>query len=296
MNRLALAYLAIVVLTTLAMTLDPLGWIADRSDDRAVVDAAVPAAPDAVAAPAAAPPAPQDRPEAARAEATAAGLPVPPPEPQAVQHAAATAPPAPAADDLEAITAAALASLGASAAAPAAPAAPAGDDALAAMSRNVLAGLRPQAAPGAPAAPVTLQVLVAQALREGQTDAYIDALVNEAVGSGAVAAPAGLVTAGGRIDTAVLLASIVARAQAEELGEGDAADPTAPLPPVQRSAATGDVLHAVEPGDSLGALALRYYGDAGRYTAIFQANRRTLSSPDRIAVGQRLVIPALSGL
>lgn len=49
--------------------------------------------------------------------------------------------------------------------------------------------------------------------------------------------------------------------------------------------------HTVERGDSLGKIAKHWYGDAKRYTDIFEANRDQLSSPDAIDVGQTLVIP-----
>jgi len=49
--------------------------------------------------------------------------------------------------------------------------------------------------------------------------------------------------------------------------------------------------YTVGAGDSLGAIAIKFYGDARFYAAIFDANRAILSSPDRIRTGQRLVIP-----
>jgi nucleoid-associated protein YgaU len=255
MKRLALGYLALVLVASVAISVDPMGWL-----NNDVGKTPPPAAPQAVAeAPVAAP--------ALRTDGA----------------------------DLEATTAAILAELSGRAA-PAAP--PAADDALQAMSLAALSGLRNRSAPAAPASTAdTLQGIVTQALREGQSDAYIDALVNEAAGAGAVSVPAMLVTPEGRVDTAVLLATLVARSQEADLGEGDAADPgaeadVAALP----GPSAGDVSYTVQPGDSLGALALRFYGDAARYTVIFEANRRSLSAPDRIAVGQRLVIPRISGL
>ncbi len=177
--------------------------------------------------------------------------------------------------------------------------APGADDELTQMSKAVLQGLRSGAAEPAPAQkPQSLAGLVTQALAEGQSDAYIDALVNEAVGRG-VSAPDGLLTTEGKVDTAVLLASIVARAQDEEQGEGDA-----PLPdvvpvgdnPVMQYLATEDLLYTVEPGDSLGALALRFYGDAAYYTAILAANTDRIGTANRILTGQRLIIPAFNKL
>lgn len=49
--------------------------------------------------------------------------------------------------------------------------------------------------------------------------------------------------------------------------------------------------HTVESGDTLGAIAKTYLGAPGKYMAIFEANRDILSDPDKISVGQVLVIP-----
>lgn len=53
----------------------------------------------------------------------------------------------------------------------------------------------------------------------------------------------------------------------------------------------GARLYTVAPGDSLALIALQFYGRTDDYLLIFQANRDTLSSPDLIKVGQRLIIP-----
>ena len=50
--------------------------------------------------------------------------------------------------------------------------------------------------------------------------------------------------------------------------------------------------HDVVSGDTLSAIAKRYYGDANQYNKIFEANRPMLSHPDKIYVGQKLRIPA----
>lgn len=50
-------------------------------------------------------------------------------------------------------------------------------------------------------------------------------------------------------------------------------------------------MHEVASGDTLSALAKRYYGDASKYNRIFEANRDQLNDPDKIRVGQKLKIP-----
>jgi nucleoid-associated protein YgaU len=50
-------------------------------------------------------------------------------------------------------------------------------------------------------------------------------------------------------------------------------------------------IHEVVAGDTLSALAQKYYGSAGKYMKIFEANRDILDNPDLIKVGQKLKIP-----
>lgn len=49
--------------------------------------------------------------------------------------------------------------------------------------------------------------------------------------------------------------------------------------------------HTVKGGDSLSKIAKHYYGDAGKYMHIFNANTDQLKSPDMIHPGQELTIP-----
>ncbi|MEH7829554.1 LysM peptidoglycan-binding domain-containing protein [Gemmobacter denitrificans] len=216
-------------------------------------------------------------------------------QPVAAQVAAPA--PQPQAGDIDQTTAAILAALTGTAPESGAAVA-AADPALQAMSVAALNGLA-----NAKPAP-TLEGLVAQALREGQSDAYIDALVNEAAGRKEIAVPGALVTAEGKVDTAVLLADLVGKAQ-------DAAGQPRSAPREVVTGGDGVEVHTVAQadgssqqfrfytvarGDSLGAIAEKFYGDAGYYLAIFEANRAILSTPDALNAGQRLVIPGISQL
>lgn len=49
--------------------------------------------------------------------------------------------------------------------------------------------------------------------------------------------------------------------------------------------------HDVVRGDTLSAIAKKYYGDANKYNQIFEANKPMLSNPDKIYPGQKLRIP-----
>jgi len=69
------------------------------------------------------------------------------------------------------------------------------------------------------------------------------------------------------------------------------------LAPAQAQAATAAAgggqgrTYKVQPGDSLSKIAKQFYGDANQYNRIFDANRSKLDNPDKIQVGQELVIP-----
>ncbi len=49
--------------------------------------------------------------------------------------------------------------------------------------------------------------------------------------------------------------------------------------------------HVVEKGDTLSAIAKKYYGKASAYRKIFEANKDGLTDPDKIKPGQKLRIP-----
>ena len=61
--------------------------------------------------------------------------------------------------------------------------------------------------------------------------------------------------------------------------------------PAPASAAVAQT-YSVKSGDTLSKIAKQFYGDAGQYMKIFEANRDTLKNPDQIQVGQELKIPA----
>ncbi|PIE10797.1 MAG: hypothetical protein CSA72_06920 [Rhodobacterales bacterium] len=154
-------------------------------------------------------------------------------------------------------------------------------------------------------APVDLGSVVQQALAQGQSDAYVEALLQEAASKGVIDVHHSLHTADGQVDTRVLLQQLV-----KQSGGGDSADaphPTTAAPIaiagpgvetrlVQRAGETETYhFYTVQLGDSLGGIAHRFYGDAALFGRIFEANRQLLSSPNQIRRGQRLVIPKLEG-
>lgn len=52
----------------------------------------------------------------------------------------------------------------------------------------------------------------------------------------------------------------------------------------------GAQTYTVQAGDNLSKISKRFYGDANEYMKIAQANN--LEDPDKIKVGQELIIPA----
>lgn len=60
---------------------------------------------------------------------------------------------------------------------------------------------------------------------------------------------------------------------------------------VDSSLKVPEQIYVVAAGDTLSKIAKHAYGDASKYMKIFEANKDQLSDPDKIQVGQKLVIP-----
>ena len=61
--------------------------------------------------------------------------------------------------------------------------------------------------------------------------------------------------------------------------------PTAP------PAASKERIHTVVSGDTLSSIAKQYYGDAAKWTKVFEANRDILPDANSLKLGQKLKIP-----
>ena len=90
----------------------------------------------------------------------------------------------------------------------------------------------------------------------------------------------------GHVDCRV---EVVAPAASPEAAASAAAAPAAAAP----ASAEASTFYTVQSGDTLGKIAAAHYGNAGKYTVIFEANQPMLSDPDKIYPGQSLRIPAL---
>lgn len=49
--------------------------------------------------------------------------------------------------------------------------------------------------------------------------------------------------------------------------------------------------HIIRPGESLSKIAQQYYGNAGQWQKIYQANKDRIKDPNLIHPGQKIVIP-----
>ncbi|MGH9756050.1 MAG: LysM peptidoglycan-binding domain-containing protein [Blastocatellia bacterium] len=57
-------------------------------------------------------------------------------------------------------------------------------------------------------------------------------------------------------------------------------------------ASTGGQSYTVKSGDTLSKISQQFYGSGSEYMRIFYANRDKLSDPNKIQVGQQLIIPS----
>lgn len=73
-------------------------------------------------------------------------------------------------------------------------------------------------------------------------------------------------------------------------------DPSVAPPKAAAAAATASATssrtYKVQAGDTLSKIAKQFYGNANDYNRIFDANRDKLDNPDKIQVGQELIIPS----
>lgn len=60
---------------------------------------------------------------------------------------------------------------------------------------------------------------------------------------------------------------------------------------VQTTAPAASQTYTVQSGDTLSKISKEFYGESNQYMKIFYANRDKLRDPDKIQVGQHLVIP-----
>lgn len=122
-------------------------------------------------------------------------------------------------------------------------------------------------------------------------------LIREAAERGEIELPQAVSTADGTFDADTLLFNLVQTSLANDgtVQGAEAAREMSRRAFAASNAKTreieGERVYIVEPGDSLAYISLQFYGQPSDYDRIFQANRQILNSPDKIQIGQRLIIP-----
>ncbi len=61
--------------------------------------------------------------------------------------------------------------------------------------------------------------------------------------------------------------------------------------PAPEEKVSKDTVYEIKSGDTLGAIAKKFYGKASQYTRIFEANRDIIDDPNKIYPGQKIRIP-----
>ncbi len=146
-----------------------------------------------------------------------------------------------------------------------------------------------------------LQALVNKATAEGKSTEDVLQLLQEALeGRGGGSLEELLARRG--MEPRALLAELVRRAEKKAApedaytralkaeGESTTVEAGTAGRAEQQATAAGKTV-VVQPGDTLGTIARRVYGDAAMWRKIYEANKDRLSNPDLLYVGQKLRLP-----
>tara|TARA_R110002051_G_scaffold7035_9_gene33094 strand:- start:7175 stop:8032 length:858 start_codon:yes stop_codon:yes gene_type:complete len=128
------------------------------------------------------------------------------------------------------------------------------------------------------------------------TASELEKLLATAAANGDIQVPGSLSTSGGTVDSQTLLFDLVQRSLEDGTDKEIAAAQEMRRRAFAASAAKTEVVagkryYTVEAGDSLAYISLQFYGNTNAYETIYQANRANVASPDKIQIGQRLLIP-----
>lgn len=127
---------------------------------------------------------------------------------------------------------------------------------------------------------------------------YEEELLVEAGQNGLLELSGALRTPEGKLDSKTMIFDVVQRSLlADETSESSKAALDMSRKVFAASVArtqfvNGQRIYTVQPGDSLAYIALQFFGMPTEYTRILEENRSTLQSPDKIQIGQRLIIPS----
>lgn len=124
----------------------------------------------------------------------------------------------------------------------------------------------------------------------------LERILSQAAANGDIEVPGSVSANGGAVDSKTLLFDLVQRSLEDGSEKEIAAAEEMSRRAFEASAAktqlvNGQRYYTVGQGDSLAYISLQFYGSTNEYQTIFEANRGAIASPDRIQIGQRLVIP-----
>ena len=130
------------------------------------------------------------------------------------------------------------------------------------------------------------------------TSELVGSMLMQAAEEGRIELPASLKTSDGNLDLDTLMFNMVQMSLAND-GTPEGAEAAREMSrkifaasTVQSREVGGKRTYVVDPGDSLAYIALQFYGKPSAFQRIFDANRDTLQSPEKIQIGQRLIIPS----
>lgn len=149
----------------------------------------------------------------------------------------------------------------------------AGDNKFLALTQDIV-GKLVDARHTAPVDIPGLRQLVSEALMTHKSGSEIDAILVKAVRSGDILVPGTMLRADGRVDTKMILATLVEKTNAQ----------TAP---------TKSVHHVVIRSDSLASISKSHYGTTAYANFIRDANRSLIPQAGILTAGQTLVLPSL---
>ena len=140
--------------------------------------------------------------------------------------------------------------------------------------------------------------IVLKTINADMTSKSMANLLQKLAEEGEVKLPKSLATADGSYDADTQIFNFVQTSLAND-GTAEGAEAAREMSRRAFAASTaqtkwvaGERVYVVKAGDSLAYISLQFYGRPSAYAKIFEANRKVLNSPDRIQVGQRLIIPS----
>ena len=146
----------------------------------------------------------------------------------------------------------------------------------------------------------SLSNLVEKAMQEGKSSTDIVQIIEEALQKkGGTSLEELMAKTGGKVDMRALLNMLVQKA-AEKAAAGAGGEDALTRALEAESAQTrmdtaatggGGRVITVQPGETLGTIAVKYYGSAARWRDIYNANRDRLKNPDLVPSGMRLRLP-----